>query len=348
MYKVGICGHFGGKQIFLDGQTIKVKTLTDALISVIGTDNVKTVDTYGWMKNPFSLLFRCYRMHKECRNIIILPAHNGVKIFPKLFLAFNKVRKRKLYYIVIGGWLPQLLKNKGMLRYELSNFDDILVETNSMIVDLKEQNLYNVKLLPNIKKIKILDMKELVYITTEPLILCTFSRVMIEKGIEDAIQAVTDVNQSFGKIIYKLDIYGSIDENYSERFKEISKKFPEYINYKGIVSYHNSVDTLKNYFVLLFPTRFRTEGIPGTIIDTYAAGVPVLASSWNSCLDVIDVGKTGLTYKFGDIEDLKEKLKYIYNNQQEVFEMKRNCLKIAERYMPEKVIKDLLAIIQGN
>ena len=52
MYKVGICGHFGGNRKILDGQTIKTKILTDELRKNVGKDEVKIVDTYGWKKGP--------------------------------------------------------------------------------------------------------------------------------------------------------------------------------------------------------------------------------------------------------------------------------------------------------
>lgn len=41
----------------------------------------------------------------------------------------------------------------------------------------------------------------------EPLRLCTFSRVMKEKGIEDAVNAVEAVNEYFGRLVYTLDIW---------------------------------------------------------------------------------------------------------------------------------------------
>ena len=41
----------------------------------------------------------------------------------------------------------------------------------------------------------------------KPLPLCTFSRVMKEKGIEDAVYAVRTVNEHFGRTVYTLDIY---------------------------------------------------------------------------------------------------------------------------------------------
>ena len=62
---------------------------------------------------------------------------------------------------------------------------------------------------------------------------------------------------------------------------------------------------MKYYFALLFPTRFYTEGIPGTILDAYAAGIPVICSRWESCADVVDDGVTGITYPFEDMQMLK-------------------------------------------
>jgi hypothetical protein len=56
---------------------------------------------------------------------------------------------------------------------------------------------------------------------------------------------------------------------------------------------------LKDYFALLFPTHFYTEGIPGTVIDAYAAGIPVISAKWESYSDVIDEGVTGIGYKDG-------------------------------------------------
>src|SRR5690606_29973646 len=97
-----------------------------------------------------------------------------------------------------------------------------------------------------------------------------------------------------------------IDEKYIGRFEEIKKEFPSYIRYKGSVNYVDSVDVLKKYFALLFPTQFKTEGIPGTIIDAYAAGLPVIASEWDSAHEIIDQGSTGYIYEFMRNSKLEE------------------------------------------
>jgi len=73
--KVGICGHFGGNHNFLDGQTIKVKSLTEAIKDNIGEHNVLCVDTYNWKKRPIRLLRKCFRLARKCKNIVYTSRH---------------------------------------------------------------------------------------------------------------------------------------------------------------------------------------------------------------------------------------------------------------------------------
>lgn len=107
-----------------------------------------------------------------------------------------------------------------------------------------------------------------------------------------------------------------------------------------MVDYNNSVDVLKNYFVLLFPTRFYTEGIPGTIIDAYAAGVPVVSAKWESFTDIIIDGVTGIGYEFLNQNQLIEILRNI--QIEKILKMKTECLSQSRKYMPEIIIKTII------
>ena len=142
--------------------------------------------------------------------------------------------------------------------------------------------------------------------------------------------------------MYTLDIYGPIDEQQIDWFEELQKTFPDYVKYKGMVQFDKSVEVLKDYFFLAFPTRFYTEGIPGTILDAYAAGVPVLASKWESFNDVVDDGSTGIGYEFADYKDLKQKIEHIYENPNEIINLKKSCINKAEDYLPHVAIKVLV------
>ena len=100
MHKITICGHFGGNEKFLDGQTIKTKNIYLALLEKYGEKEINRIDTYHWKKQPIIFLKRCLKGIKESKNIIILPAQNGVRVFIPLFLLINKLYKRRIFYIV--------------------------------------------------------------------------------------------------------------------------------------------------------------------------------------------------------------------------------------------------------
>lgn len=338
MIKIGICGHFGGNKTFLDGQTVKTKIITQELKKIY---SLKRVDTYNSKKRIFNILFGLIKLLAQCKNIIILPAHNGLKIIAPFLVFFNKIFKRKLHYIVIGGWLSKYLEDKESLKECLKKFDYIYVETSTMKKALENKGFKNIVIMPNCKDLKILKEEELVYNTSKPYKLCTFSRVVKEKGIEDAIEAVKSINENSKEIIYTLDIYGQIDVDYKERFENLAKGFPEYIKYKGLVPFDKSVDVLKEYNALLFPTLFYTEGVPGTIIDAYAAGIPVISSKWESFNDIIN-NQVGIGYKFGDLNELIKTLIQISLDNNFLKKNKINCLKKAEEFLPKKVIGECL------
>lgn len=341
MYKIGICGHFGEGKKLLNGQTVKTKILSDELKKVYGNENIKIVDTHNWISNPFKLLISCYKLINKCENIIILPAHNGVKMFLPLFAIFNLMFKKKLHYIVIGGWLPEFLSNNSWLKRYAYKFDGIFVETYIMKKKLEEIGLKNVRYLPNFKRLNIIEEENLIYPFEKPFKVCTFSRVMKEKGIELAIEAVTNVNSFYGKEIFQLDIYGQVDEGYKIEFQKIMEKSPNYIKYKGSISYDEVVNVLKNYYLLIFPTYYEGEGFAGTFIDAFSAGVPIIASDWRYNSEILDDGKTGSIFKSNDIKSLINTLIKYANNPEETIEMKSLCLKEANKYRPEIAINSL-------
>lgn len=344
---VSVLGHFGDGLDLLNGQTIKTKIITRELQRQLGPDQVLTIDTHGGWRTLLKAPFQALRALRRSANVLIFPAHNGLRIYaPLLCLLRRFFQNRRLHYVVIGGWLPQFLQKRRGLARVLRTFDGVYVETNTMKNALEAQGFSNVLVMPNCKNLTILSPTDLIYPSGLPYRLCTFSRVMKEKGIETAVEAVRQVNEALGYTGYCLDIYGQVGSAQTEWFEALQKQFPSCVRYCGSVAADQSADTLRPYFALLFPTHFYTEGIPGTVIDAYGAGVPVICAKWQSYGDVVEDGTTGVGYDFDCAAQLEDILLRAIGHPQWLLDMKEQCLEKAADYRPETAVKTILNLIQ--
>ncbi len=328
-------GHFGEGLNLLNGQTVKTKILTNELQNQFGKEQILKIDTHGGWKSLLKAPFQVLRALKKSTNVVILPAHNGLRVYAPLLRWFRPLyRKRKLHYVVIGGWLPQFLQKRKRLKKVLSKFDGIYAETSTMQKALSKIGLNNVFVMPNFKHLDVIDKDQLQKAYQPPYNLCTFSRVMKEKGIETAVQTVRKINAQSGKTVYCLDIYGQVDAGQTAWFQQLKSQFTDEIRYCGCVAPERSVEVLKDYFALLFPTHFYTEGVPGTIIDAYAAGIPVISAKWESFSDVVEDGVTGIGYDFDNQSQFEEILQKVALSPDVLINLKENCLKKATAFLP--------------
>ena len=350
--KICIIGAFDFVGLDTGGQPVKSRELFNLIKNKFGDNQVDYLETYRWRKRLFYFVPRLFQSICCSDTFIMLPAQNGVTVFSKiLYLLKKSKRKCNIFYSVIGGWLPEKISESPRLKKYLQVFDGIWVETSLMKRSLDSMGFCNVTIIPNFKKLTLLRFIDLPNVLSQPLRLCTFSRVMEEKGIEDAINAVNTINSRYGKTIFTLDIYGYIADNYLDTFYRLMSTFPEYIKYKGVVMPNDSVSVLQNYFCLLFPTRFYTEGLPGTIIDAYASGLPIITALWKNYEDIFIESVTGWGYEFGNVQALIELLEKAASNPVEFSRMRKNCLLEAERFRPESVIaliRDAMKLDNGN
>ena len=337
-----LIGHLGNERQCLNGQTIKTRTIKEALDHHFGRENIHSIDTYGGLlfllKLPFILLVALY----HSTNIIILPAQRGIKIISPILVFYNIFFKRKVHYVVIGGWLPKMLENSCFLKYLVQRFDAIYVETKNMQTALQSLAINNVIVMPNFKNIPLrtkqdIDIQEF----QEPYPLCTFSRVSKEKGIEYAINAVKEANERLGKIAFRLDIYGQIEKE-KEWFTPLMIKQPDYIKYCGAVGPNDSVNILSRYFMLLFPTYYEGEGFAGTLIDAMFTGLPVIATDWHNNSEIIEHNKNGYLVPIKDNTSISNILVDIACDPKKLQEIRINCNHTAKNYCPSNVIQILI------
>lgn len=342
MKKVSIIGLFRSGLEAADGQSIKTRIVTQGIEKLLGSDKIDCIDTFGWKKHPFKLMINCMRAVWSSDDVVFMTDEGGIKVFPWLLTVSNFLSKCKIHYVVIGGWLCGSLDDKPLRRFWLHRLHGVYVETNTMKRAMERMGFSNIVIMPNFKQLSVLRKEQLCSCTAEPYRVCTFSRVMREKGIQDAVEAVSEINRRYGRQVFSLDIYGQVDANEVDWFESLKATFPSFVRYCGTVQYDKSTDVLKDYFALLFPTKFFTEGVPGTIIDAYAAGVPVIASRWESYDDIMD-DATCIGYPFEDPKGLLKALEAVAADPDLINGKKLACLQRAKRYLPDSVIETLIS-----
>ena len=344
MSRICVCGAFRLWDVPKGGQEVKTCILTDALEAKYG--KIYRVDTLA-KNSRFLMPFQLVWGMMTCKDIIILPAHNGLVVLSKFLTLLNTIFDRRLHYSVIGGWLQDLLPEHPDVIKALHKFTSIYVETQTMMDALQKLGFTNVCVVPNCKPLSILKRGQMPKMYTEPYKLVTFSRVTEKKGIGTAADLVMKLNEKYDREVFTLDIYGPVDPGEDKGwFAEQQKHFTGAITYKGNVPFNKSVEILSGYFALLFPTQYYTEGIPGTIIDSYAAGVPVISARWKSYADVVIEGVTGLGYEFNTNVDFERILESIVADPSIVARLKDGCIKKAEDFLPENAIKPLFERIK--
>jgi len=335
--KIALIGALGNGTPTSSGQIIRTTILYNELKKHYGEKNIVISNTSLLSEKPPKFIFDFLKACLGCKRIVVILSQNGMKMIWPVLSLMSKIFHKKIYNNVIGGNLLNLLDKYPKLLHCMKTFEINWVQSIYIQKELALKGVNNTEWLPNSKPISILKPDEIRSFESLPYKFCTFSRISKPKGIELAIEAIKQINTEAGKTLVTLDIYGKPDDDYEMRFEELMQVVPEYIKYGGVIPFDRSVETLKTYYILLFPTTFDGEGFPGTVIDAYASGTPVIASSWSFNTEFIKNGETGLIYEYDKPEKLIEKIRWAIDNSEKIDAMRTTCLNEAWKYTPEKV-----------
>lgn len=337
-YKIGVWGQFGDGGKIADGQAVRTTIITKELKNRYGKENILVINTNNWKRHPAAFLLNTVKLVSLCEKVVIFPADNGFKVGVPIIHFLNFFCKKELYDVVIGGYLPALLKEKPIYLKMLKKYKSLFVQTEHLKIDLQNLGLSNIHILSNLKNLNTVN-RENVTVNKEPYVkVCTLSRVTETKGIGYAVEAVKKANSVLKSNYIQLDVYGIIAPEYETVFNTLLEENKEFVSYGGVLDYDKTSDTLKDYFAMLFPTYYYGEGFPGNVIDAYNAGLPIIASDWLYIKDVVADNINGILVPVKNSDALTEALLDLYNNRQKAYEISLNNINSAEKYAPEKVL----------
>jgi glycosyltransferase involved in cell wall biosynthesis len=346
--KILVIGNFGYNTNNLNGQTIRTRTIKDTLTKYLASSKIKYFDTsFLFNIKKMSVLKKLisFILDYLFSNVIVVAlAKRGVKYFYPIIIISNKIFKKKTEFVAIGGWLDDYIKENPKHLKLFTAANSIYVQLDSLKNDLENRGLNNVVHLPNFR---LYDHKiENIDFSSKIVRFVVFSRIIEEKGIGLAIDAVNDLNSRLLERI-TLDIYGPIDSSYKQEFESKISNTTD-IKYKGILSPENIIKELSQYQVLLFPTYYRGEGFPGTILDAFSAGLAVIASDWKYNSEIIRNMSNGLIVESKNKTDLVEKINFTIDNPSKVYSIRKNALLEAQKYDKDVVSRIITEQIINN
>lgn len=335
--KILYIGSLGYKRGRTDGVTIKARNLLNYMVD--NNINVITVDVDNYKKKFMTISYKILKSYRSTDKIVICTSSPGAAIFLHFLRIINN--KKDVFYFVSGGILGKWIESG---KYKINNYKKIkkiYVESSEMLNDFLKLGLKQTVHINNFRITNFTIAEKRKNVDYKNIKLVFFARIVKEKGVEDAINVVKRLIDSGYNVL--LDIYGQADKTYLKRINELIKDYKK-INYcnsiipDGMTEY----SILSNYDVFLFPTKYETEGLPGSLIDAYISGLAVIASNWRFANEYI--GENGVVYDFNDINDFYKKLKEIIDNKS-IDYLKIKALKESKKYLAENnlnvFLKDL-------
>lgn len=314
-----VIGAFGFIYPHYDGQTIKSRNLLYLLQEKRG--GVDFFEAQRLKKNKLSVVTMLCKVISS-KVIYYLPAQNNLsKLFPIIYL-LSKFFNTRIHYFVVGGWLVEFLQDKPGHRRKLSKIAGIHCETQFMKNALEQDyDFKNVDVFPNFR---MNDFCPTPHHEANKLKLVFMARIIKMKGLDLIFELG---NKILGKGLQNnitIDFYGpqQNDDGDVEYFNTNISKY-SFMKYHGPLEPSDIYSTLEKYDAMLLPTHFYTEGLPGSILDAYISGIPVVVTKWKHATEFVDDGRTGIIIPFDDDGNaLFNAVMTLYDNESLLAKMK--------------------------
>lgn len=325
------------------GVTNKNRDLYDALIASgvkickIDLNDIKN------RKNIFVFLELVLALVNR-KNRFVVGISTGKKTrrtFCRLLYTVNRKSMEQSILIMMGG-----IDNNNIIRDQvyakwIACYRRVYVETEGMRKSLEAIGLNNVAVYSNCR---FRPNTQIIPRVGSGCLNCVFfSSVQPEKGIDlilIAAKALSSVH---------FFVYGRVADSYKECFERNVKDLSN-VSYVG--NFQGSSEEvyveLSKYDVLLLPTRWAAEGVPGILVEGKIAGLAEVVTNHNYNAEIVANGWDGIVLKNNTTAELIEAIGRLDNDRSMLLNMKHNSKISSEKYLIENNITDIVNDIGGG
>ena len=219
--------------------------------------------------------------------------------FDIFFYSSGKFKRYLIKYILKKSNIIGVLSSK--VNKILSSFFDsskIIILPSSIDYSLFENNCRTLKF-PNNEYIKILFLG---------------GWDAYKKGVTDVIKAIPHVLKKHKKVLFIITSYNKIDIDMNIESENII--LLNWIPTEDKIPLYNSCD------IFLLPSY--DEGLPYSMIEAMAAGLPIIASNVGGIPEVVQDNENGFVINPGDINQMVSRINYLIENIETRIKMKKN------------------------
>ena len=262
-------------------------------------------------------------------------AKGSSKILTFLLYMFNRRIMKKSVYFMMGGREADRIIGDSKERRWYGSYKRIYVETVSMRDKMRLAGMKNVELYPNCRKRP--EKIRAAACSHEKLKCIFFSGISKMKGADIILEAAENIENA------EFSFYGHIEQSYKTEFMQRLKKLKN-VSYNGVFAGNSSrlYRLLSSYDVLLFPTKWTTEGVPGVLVEAKFAGIVPIVSNICYNSEIITNEADGIVLEENNSFCLENAINVLNNNRNYLKKLKENSLKSAEIYYIEHYLGQIL------
>lgn len=319
------------------GVTIKNKNLYEVLESKL---DVRKIDMNRIKRGDIKEILRfIWAMLTGEQYIIGLAGQKNRRRFTKLMYRFKRKAMMRSVLLVMSGVVEDVIQAGPDFMKMYSTYRRVYLEFPGMARKLTEAGVTNATVYPNGRPRP--QTLEPIRNGNGPLRCVFFSQIEPEKGVDRILQAAERLPN------IQFDFYGKIVSAYQDAFRnEISGR--KNARYHGVFTGDSQAvyRELNQYDVLLLPTRCKTEGLPGILIEAKIAGIPGIISNINYNREIVTDGEDGLILDEDTALCLEMALRTLDENRDLLLRMKQASRASAERYYIDICAQDIISHVE--
>ncbi len=315
------------------GNTAKNTALFNELIN---ETPVEKVDLTLAKKGNIRTIYRCIKaILSRKNNLIIGSAAKMRRIFSFILFHINRKTMNRSIVIIMGGQFGKQIIEDYKYQTCLKEYNQLYVETDGMIKDLNQMGIMNVSLFPNCRKKPASDIKVREHQKPECVF---FSLIQPQKGADLILEAAEKAKD------IQFHFYGKVVPEFRNQFMTTVESL-ENVHYHGV--FHGSSDEvymeLNKYDILLFPTKWDTEGVPGILVEAKIAGLVLIVSNMSYNAEFVKDGKDGYILTENTSDALRAKVESLYKDPTLVVTMRQKSNASAERFFFDHYILNMVS-----